>query len=146
MTRYCFTSRVDPRHLDEYRDRHAAVWPDMLAALRDAGWRRYSLFLDDSGLLVGFFESDDKDLAQARMAATEVNARWQAQMADLFSGDGSPDEGFVYLPEVFNLEDQLRSAGLPFGSPAFDDGEAHVHVGPHRRVVPERCDDRTGSR
>ena len=113
MARYCFTSRVDPRHLDEYRARHAAVWPDMLAALRDAGWSHYSLFLDGTGLLIGCFEADDKALAQARMAATEVNARWQAQMADLFSGDGSPDEAFVYLPEVFNLEEQLVAAGLP---------------------------------
>lgn len=112
MTRYCFTSRVDPRHLEQYRARHAAVWPDMLAALRDSGWQHYSLFLDDTGLLVGVFEADDKDLAQARMAATEVNARWQAQMAELFSGEGNPDEGFVYLPEVFNLEKQLLAAGL----------------------------------
>ena len=126
MTRYCFTSRVDPRHLAEYRARHAAVWPEMLAALRDAGWRHYSLFLDDGGLLVGFFEADERDLAQARIAATDVNARWQAQMADLFSGDGSPDEGFVHLPEVFNLEDQLRSAGLPVGGPAADDWQTEA--------------------
>ncbi len=113
MTRYCFTSHVDPRHLDRYRARHAAVWPDMLAALRDAGWQRYSLFLSDDGLLVGYFEADDKDLAQTRMAATEVNARWQAEMAALFSGAGNPDEGFAFVPEVFHLADQLRAAGLP---------------------------------
>lgn len=114
--RYCFTSRVDPRHLDAYRARHAAVWPEMLEALRDAGWRDYSLFLGDDGLLVGYFEADDKDLAQARMAATEVNARWQAEMAALFEADGPPDEGFRYLPEVFHLEDQLRAAGGAFAS------------------------------
>jgi len=119
MTRYCFTSRVDPRHLDRYRERHAAVWPEMLAALRDAGWRNYSLYLDGTGLLIGFFEADDKDRAQARMAATEVNARWQAEMTELFSPDndkhagGRPDENFDYVPEVFNLDDQLRAAGLP---------------------------------
>ena len=113
MTRYCFTSRVDPRHLDSYRERHAAVWPDMLAALRDAGWRNYSLFLGETGVLVGYFEADDKDLAQARMAATEINTRWQTEMATLFGGEGNPDEGFTYLPEVFNLNDQLRAAGLP---------------------------------
>jgi len=110
--RYCFTSRVDPQYLDRYRERHAAVWPEMLAALRDSGWRNYSLFLAETGLLIGFFEADDKDLAQARMAATDVNTRWQAEMAELFAGDGHPDEGFVYLPEVFNLEDQLHAAGL----------------------------------
>lgn len=113
MTRYCFTSRVDPRHLEQYRARHAAVWPEMLTALRDAGWRNYSLFLADDGLLVGYFEAADKDLVQARMAATEVNGRWQAQMAELFSGDGNPDVGFRYVTEVFNLNDQLWAAGLP---------------------------------
>jgi len=116
--RYCFTSRVDPRHLDRYRERHAAVWPEMLIALRDSGWRNYSLFLADTGLLIGYFEADDKDLAQARMAATEINAKWQAEMAQLFTGAGNPDEEFTYLPEVFNLGDQLRSAELPEGPAA----------------------------
>lgn len=110
--RYCFRSQVDPRHVPAYRERHAAVWPEMLAALRDAGWRHYSLFLADSGTLIGYFEADDKDAAQARMAATEVNARWQAEMSELFVGEGAPDEGFEYVPEIFHLADQLRDAGL----------------------------------
>ena len=43
------------------------------------------------------------------MARTEVNARWQAEMAPFFTGlDGRrPDEGFLVLEEVFHLEDQL---------------------------------------
>ena len=111
--RYCFTSRVDTRYLNSYRERHAAVWPEMLVALRDSGWRNYSLFLADTGLLIGYFEADDRDVAQARMAAREVNDRWQAEMAELFDGKGNPDEGFSYVPEVFNLDDQLAAAALP---------------------------------
>lgn len=110
MTRYCFTSQVDPRHLDRYRERHAAVWPELLIALRDAGWRNYSLFLREDGLLIGFFEAVDRDLAQARVAATEVNARWQREMSALFDAEGAPDEGFAYVSEVFHLEDQLAAA------------------------------------
>ena len=42
------------------------------------------------------------------MAGTEVNARWQAEMAPFFAGlEGAPDEGLVLLEEVFHLEDQL---------------------------------------
>ena len=52
-------------------------------------------------------ESDDLDAAQERVAATEVNARWQAAMADLFGSEGAPDEAWQRVPEVFNLEDQL---------------------------------------
>ncbi|HEX8928725.1 MAG TPA: L-rhamnose mutarotase, partial [Actinomycetota bacterium] len=43
--RVCFLLQVRPDRVDEYRARHERVWPDMLAALRDAGWRDYSLFL-----------------------------------------------------------------------------------------------------
>jgi L-rhamnose mutarotase len=84
----------------------------MLAALRDTGWRRYSLFLREDGLLVGYVEADDLEAAQAAMARAEVNTRWQSQMADFFTGiDGRPpDEGFLLLTEVFNLDDQLAAA------------------------------------
>ena len=108
MARYCFQLQVRPERLAEYRERHRAVWPEMLAALRDTGWRNYSLFLRGDGLLIGYVESDDLAASQAAMAATAVNARWQAEMAPFFVDlDGRPDEGFVLLEEVFHLEDQL---------------------------------------
>jgi len=44
MARYCFLLQVRPELLAEYRERHGAVWPDMLRALRETGWRNYSLF------------------------------------------------------------------------------------------------------
>ena len=84
MRRICFTLQVEPDRLEEYRRRHAHVWPDMLAALRDAGWHDYSLFLRDDGLLVGYLLTEDFAAAQAAMDATDVNARWQAEMAEFF--------------------------------------------------------------
>jgi L-rhamnose mutarotase len=109
MTRYCFTLQVRPDRLAEYRKRHAAVWPDMLRALRQAGWRHYSIFARPDGLIAGYVEADDLAAAQRAMAATAVNARWQAEMSRYFSGlDGRPpDEGFTLLDEIFNLDDQL---------------------------------------
>ena len=53
MPRYCLRGRVRPEHLSEYRRVHEQVWPEMLEALRAAGWRRYSLFLADDGTLIG---------------------------------------------------------------------------------------------
>jgi L-rhamnose mutarotase len=44
------------------------------------------------------------------MAATDVNRRWQAEMAPFFLGGGPDDGGFTVLPEVFNLDDQLGGA------------------------------------
>jgi L-rhamnose mutarotase len=111
--RVCLISRVRPDRLEEYKRRHAAVWPEMLEALRDSGWRDYSLYLSPDGLLVGHLQTEDYDAARAAMAATEVNARWQAEMEQFFVSDGSPDRGFTVLEEVFSLEDQLRANGLP---------------------------------
>jgi len=112
MTRVCFVSRMRPDRLEEYRQRHAAVWPAMLVALRDTGWRDYSLFMSRDGLLVGYLLTDDYAAAQAAMAATAINPVWQSEMAGFFVDDGNPDEGFVVLDEVFHLEDQLAAAGL----------------------------------
>ena len=103
MRRYCFTLQVKPGLLEEYRRRHAAVWPEMLGALRDAGWHDYRLFLRDDGLLVGTLEADDLAAAQAALDATEVSARWEAQMAEFFISG----RHLVVLDEVFDLEHQL---------------------------------------
>ena len=106
--RYCFNLRVRPERMAEYVERHQAVWPEMQDALRATGWRNYSLFLRSDGLLVGYVEADDLAAAQAGMAGTAVNARWQREMAPFFVDlRGGPDEGFVLLEEVFHLEDQL---------------------------------------
>ncbi|MET4925445.1 L-rhamnose mutarotase [Streptomyces sp. PSRA5] len=106
MPRVCFLLKVRQERLAEYRERHTAVWPEMLAALGAAGWRDYSLFLRDDGLLVGYLVTDDFAAARATMAATDVNARWQAEMAPYFEAlDGAgPDDAMVQLTEVFHLD------------------------------------------
>ena len=105
MERVCFLLRVRPDRLDAYKERHRAVWPEMLEALRAAGWRNYSLFLAGDGLLVGYLETDDFAAAVAGMEATGVNARWQAEMTEFFGlpGGERPDTGLVRLEEVFHL-------------------------------------------
>ena len=105
MERVCFLLRVDPERLDEYKERHRSVWPEMLDALHATGWHNYSLFLRDDGLLVGYVETPDYQAALAGMAAREVNERWQREMAPFFVDlDGRrPDEGFLRLEQVFYL-------------------------------------------
>ena len=106
MHRIGFTLKVRADRLDEYRRRHAAVWPDMLDALRRAGWHNYSLYLREDGTLFGYVETPaGLDEARAAMAAEPVNARWQAEMAPFFDGDGLPADQQMYeLEEVFHID------------------------------------------
>lgn len=106
MQRVCFTLQVRIDKLDEYKRRHQAVWPEMQQALRENGWSNYSLFLREDGLLIGYLQTEDFITAKQKMAATEVNAKWQRQMAEFFV---TPDlltagSGPEPLTEVFHLE------------------------------------------
>ncbi|HYO04411.1 MAG TPA: L-rhamnose mutarotase [Mycobacterium sp.] len=52
--------RLKPDRVDAYVAAHDHVWPAMLGAQRDAGWRNDSLFVrPDDGLVVGYLETDD---------------------------------------------------------------------------------------
>jgi L-rhamnose mutarotase len=104
--RVCFTLQVDPGRLQEYRERHAEVWPEMREALSEAGWADYSLFLREDGLLVGYLVTEDFEAARAAMDATEVNRRWQAEMVPFFEGldGGRPDTAMAPLQEIFHLD------------------------------------------
>jgi L-rhamnose mutarotase len=99
VERVCFTLHVRPDRLDEYKRRHRQVWPEMLRALSETGWRNYSLILRDDGLLIGYLEMSD---FQQELA---VNQRWQREMAPFFTGlAGRPDEGMKRIEEVFHLD------------------------------------------
>jgi L-rhamnose mutarotase len=99
LERVCFQLHVRPERIDEYRERHRAVWPEMLDALRATGWSNYSLFLRPDGMLIGYLETDEFDAAVRAIDATDVNARWQSEMAPFFTEELS----FERLEEVFHL-------------------------------------------
>jgi L-rhamnose mutarotase len=106
MQRICFTIQVRPDKLEEYKERHRQVWPEMQQALRETGWNNYSLFLRADGLLVGYLETEDFEKAKREMAETEVNSRWQREMAEFFVNSGVLIEGSGPAPleEVFHLD------------------------------------------
>ncbi len=99
--------QVRPERLEEYKERHRAVWPEMLQALRETGWKNYSLFLRPDGLLVGYLETEDFERAREEMAKREVNERWQQEMAEFFAASATgdlPDRALTRLEEVFHLD------------------------------------------
>lgn len=105
MQRVCFVLQVKPERLDEYRERHRSVWPEMRQALSESGWRNYSLFLRDDGMLVGYLETDDFELARKRMSETSINAVWQASMKEFFVDEAgrTADKQMRPLEQVFFL-------------------------------------------
>ena len=92
MKRIGFQFKVRPDRLAEYQERHKAVWPEMLEALHETGWRNYTLFLRADGWIFGYFETDESlQVAQAKMAAKEINTRWQESMSQFIDSNARPD-------------------------------------------------------
>lgn len=107
MKRVGFMLKVKPELIEEYKEQHKKVWPEMLDALRRTGWQNYSLFMRSDGMLFGYFETPiDLQTAVDGMSKEEVNARWQKAMAPYFESlEGSrPDEMMRELDEVFHLD------------------------------------------
>jgi len=104
MERIGFVMRLLPGAEAEYRARHADVWPELLAALKAAGARNYSIYLHGEDLF-GYLEVEDLRRFQEAMAASPVNDRWQADMTRLIDPLTDPATGFhQQLDEVFHLD------------------------------------------
>jgi L-rhamnose mutarotase len=104
MERIAFTMKLLPGAEAEYRRRHAAVWPEMLEALRSAGARNYSIYLNGRDL-IGVLEVEDFDRFRKLMDEAPINAPWQADMASLIDPCTDPATGFHRrLEEIFHLD------------------------------------------
>ncbi|HWV34716.1 MAG TPA: L-rhamnose mutarotase [Thermomicrobiales bacterium] len=104
MARIAFRMRVQEGKLDEYIAHHAAVWPELLNDMHEAGFRNYSIFHDGLDLFA-FLECDDWEAANARLAESDANRRWQAFMSNYLEAPVDAESGPSRLmPEIFRME------------------------------------------
>ena len=107
MKRVGIMLKVKKEKMDEYREVHKNVWPEMKEALSRHGWHNYSLFLTEDGFLFGYFETPvDFQTALKGIETEQINEKWQKTMASYFESlDGKrADESMVELEEVFHLD------------------------------------------
>lgn len=104
MPTYAWRGRLLPGREDDYKQRHDAIWPEMVALLKEAGFTRYAIFRDGDTLFACFDCADP--LAAARhMAASDLRARWSAHMAGIIVQDIDPETQF---PRLLELQWELR--------------------------------------
>jgi L-rhamnose mutarotase len=105
--RYATVIRLRPEHEEVYRQLHAAVWPEVLAALKRAHVRNYSIFLRD-GLLFSYLEYTGEDYAadMAAIGEDEATRRWWQLTDPTQQPVESAAEGEWWAPaeELFHLD------------------------------------------
>ena len=103
MQRVAFTMKLFPGNKEMYRQRHDAIWPELVQLLKDTGISEYSIFLDENtNTLFGVLQVVDKKAMDA-LPQQPVMQKWWAYMSDLMetNEDGSPVS--IPLQEVFYL-------------------------------------------
>jgi L-rhamnose mutarotase len=111
-TRYGSVIGLRPEKLEEYKQLHAAVWPEILGKIEDCNIRNYSIFLrqlpDGNHYLFSYFEYTGADIASdsARMAADPKTQEWWALCKPCQEPISNRAEGewWADMEEVFHAD------------------------------------------
>lgn len=104
MERLCYTFDLAPGMEHEYERRHTEVWPEMLAALREAGFSNYSLFRRGREVIAYAECEPTVEAAMAHLEATDVNARWSTYIRSIMTRTVDADGKFFTVDEIWHLD------------------------------------------
>jgi len=104
VKRVAFTMKLKPGCAAEYKRRHDAIWPELVAEIRRSGTSDFSIFLDEPTLTLFAVQKVSDDHDPVAHASREVSVRWRDYMADIL--DVHPDNTAKCAPltEMFHLE------------------------------------------
>jgi len=104
---------IRKEHIDEYKRLHAAVWPDVLAKIRECNIRNYSIFLAEvrpgEYYLFSYFEYVGDDLEkefEEKMKTDEATRTWWSYTNPLQEPVPTRREGEWWhtLEEIFHMD------------------------------------------
>ena len=107
MQRFGQVIGLKPERYAEYVAAHAAVWPGVLAKIRECNIRNYSIHAFGNQLFAYFeYIGDDFDGDMARMAADPETQRWWDVMKPMQQPLEGRAEGewWASMVEVFHTE------------------------------------------
>ena len=104
MERFCFSFEIYPGTEAEYKKRHDEIWPELVDVIKSAGQSNYSLFRKGT-TVIGYVECEpDAATAFARVAASDVNARWATWLEEVIATPRTEDGAFERFEEVWHLD------------------------------------------
>lgn len=105
MDRYAWKAMLKPGMKAEYKRRHDAIWPEMVALLKAAGIRNYTIW-NVGDELFGYYECEKGlDYAASVQAESPIVDKWNQYMEDVMTMPLDPDTGVQpKLERMFFLE------------------------------------------
>ena len=102
MERVAFRIKMKPGMKEEYKKRHAEIWPEMSAMLDEAGMHNYSIWLANDTELFGYYElTVPREVRDRVLTTSEVNKRWNIHMDDVIEATFEESGTFKDLELMF---------------------------------------------
>jgi L-rhamnose mutarotase len=102
--RFAFKMKLYPGFKEEYRKRHAEIWPELERLLKNEGIGNYSIFLDEETNILFAYQEQSGDSSSQDLGQTEIVKKWWKFMADIM--ETNPDNSPVTIPleQVFYMK------------------------------------------
>lgn len=104
MERLCHVFRVAPGMEDEYVQRHLEIWPELVEAMKAAGFANYTLFRRGLDVIAVCECHPDVDACFSRFAEFGVGERWQAFMEGMVLEMADEDGALSRYSEDWHLD------------------------------------------
>jgi L-rhamnose mutarotase len=104
VERVCFTFDIRPGTDAEYKKRHDEIWPELVDAIKEAGFANYSLFRRGTTIVAYAECHPDVATSLGKLAPQKVNARWSAWFEDIIVSLVDENGELYRLEEVWHLD------------------------------------------
>ncbi|WP_319501697.1 L-rhamnose mutarotase [uncultured Draconibacterium sp.] len=104
MKRLAFKMYLNEGQKEEYKKRHAEIWPELKQLLKEAGVCEYSIFLDEETNTLFAFQKVSGEGGSQDLGQTEIVQKWWAFMKDIMKSNPDNSPVSVPLEEVFYME------------------------------------------
>ena len=104
MKRFGFKMKLKPGFKEEYRKRHAAIWPELKKLIKETGVSDYSIFLDEETNILFAFQKQSGKQSSQDLGSNPVVKKWWKYMANIMETNPDDSPMTITLEEVFHMD------------------------------------------
>lgn len=101
MKRVAFKMKMIPGMKEEYKRRHAEIWPEIAELIRKTGTSDYSIFLDEETNILFGVQKVEGNIGSQDLGFNEIQKKWWDYMSDIMEVNPDNSPVTVFLEEVF---------------------------------------------
>lgn len=102
--REAFKMFLKPGFKEEYRKRHAAIFPELKKLLSDTGVGNYSIYLDEDTNILFAYQEVEGEAGSQDLGSNPIVQKWWAYMADIMETNPDNSPVSIPLPEMFHMD------------------------------------------